>query len=63
MISVTGLLLLVLRERAAMSVLLAVHLACMLALFGSVPYGKFVHGVYRVAALVKHASEQDAGRR
>ena len=26
-------------------------------LFLTLPYGKFVHGLYRTAALVKHASE------
>jgi citrate/tricarballylate utilization protein len=53
----TGLLLLVLRERAVMSVLLIVHLGVVLALFLTLPYGKFVHGIYRTAALVKYASE------
>jgi citrate/tricarballylate utilization protein len=62
-ISATGLSLLALRETAAMGLLLVVHLGCVLALFLSLPYGKFVHGIYRVAALVKHASEEDAGRR
>jgi citrate/tricarballylate utilization protein len=58
LISVTGLLLLAMRETAAMGLLLIVHLGCVLALFLSLPYGKFVHGIYRVAALVKFASEQ-----
>jgi citrate/tricarballylate utilization protein len=58
LISLTGLLLLLLRETAAMGLLLVVHLGCVLALFLTLPYGKFVHGVYRVAALVKHAAEQ-----
>jgi citrate/tricarballylate utilization protein len=63
LISVTGLLLLALRETAAMGLLLVVHLGCVLALFLSMPYGKFVHGIYRVAALVKYASEHaDVGR-
>ena len=53
----TGLLLLVLRERAVMSTLLIVHLGVVLALFLTLPYGKFVHGIYRTAALVKHAKE------
>ena len=59
LINVTGLLLLALRETAAMGLLLVVHLGCVLALFLSLPYGKFVHGIYRVAALVKHASEHE----
>ena len=47
----SGLLLLVLRETAAMGWLLVVHLGFVMALFLTLPYGKFVHGVYRSAAL------------
>ncbi len=57
----TGLLLLALRETTAMSLLLVVHLATVLALFVSLPYGKFVHGIYRVAALIRYALEQKPG--
>lgn len=56
--SVTGLLLLALRETAAMSWLLIVHLGVVLALFASLPYGKFMHGKFRFAALLRNASEQ-----
>lgn len=55
--SVTGLLLLVWRESEAMPALLVVHLGVVLALFITLPYGKFVHGIYRTAALVQHAVE------
>jgi citrate/tricarballylate utilization protein len=55
--SVTGLLLLVLRETAVMAALLIVHLGVILALFLTLPYGKFVHGLYRLAALTKYALE------
>ena len=55
--SVTGLLLLVLREGPSMGPLLVVHLAIVLALFVTLPYGKFVHGLYRTAALMKYARE------
>jgi len=55
--SITGLLLLVLRETSAMGPLLLVHLAVVLGLFLTLPYGKFVHGIYRSAALVKNALE------
>jgi citrate/tricarballylate utilization protein len=55
--ALTGLLLLAFRETAAMGLLLIVHLGAVLALFLALPYGKFVHGIYRSAALVKHALE------
>ena len=55
--SLTGFLLLALRERAIMSAVLVVHLGSVLALFVTLPYGKFVHGMYRAAALVHYAME------
>lgn len=54
----TGLLLLGLRDTAAMGTLLAIHLGVVIALFASMPYGKFVHGLYRFAALVRSARER-----
>jgi citrate/tricarballylate utilization protein len=56
--SLTGLLLLALRDTEAMPGLLVVHLGVVLALFASLPYGKFMHGKYRFAALLRNASEQ-----
>jgi citrate/tricarballylate utilization protein len=56
----TGLLLLALRATEAMGVLLAVHLGFVLALFGVMPYSRFVHGAYRLAALVRNAMERAA---
>ncbi|KIT16251.1 tricarballylate utilization 4Fe-4S protein TcuB [Jannaschia aquimarina] len=53
----TGLALYWLRETPAMGVLLAVHLGVVFAFFVTMPYGKFVHGLYRFAALVRHAHE------
>ena len=58
--SITGLLLLAFRESAAMPTLLVVHLAFVLTCFVTFPYGKFVHGVYRAAALVRYAQESRA---
>ena len=54
----SGLLLLALRTALAMPVLLALHLGSVLALFLSMPYGKFVHSLYRGAALLKYALEK-----
>ncbi len=56
--SVTGLLLLVLRATPAMGMLLAIHLGVVFALFITMPYSKMVHGLYRYAALVRHARER-----
>ena len=59
----SGLLLLALRQSAAMGGLLVVHLGIVLALFLTLPYGKFVHAIYRSAALVKYALERSRGVR
>jgi citrate/tricarballylate utilization protein len=54
--SATGLLLLALRETSWMEPLLSIHLALILVLFLTLPYGKFVHGIYRAAALLRYAA-------
>jgi citrate/tricarballylate utilization protein len=56
--SLTGLALLFLRETRAMGVLLAAHLGVVLALFLTLPYGKFMHALYRFAALVRFHIER-----
>jgi citrate/tricarballylate utilization protein len=56
----TGLALLLLRDTAAMGALLAVHLGVVFALFVTMPYGKFVHGAYRLAALIRYSKEKRA---
>ena len=61
--SLTGLLLLVFRQTAGVGSLLVIHLGAVMALFLTLPYGKFVHGVYRSAALVKYALERSRARR
>ena len=54
----TGLILLVLRKTGAMSALLAIHLGVIVSLFLILPYCKFVHGIYRAAALLRSAAER-----
>jgi citrate/tricarballylate utilization protein len=56
--SLTGLALLAWRDTPAMGLLLALHLGVVMALFATLPYGKFAHGVYRCAALLKWTSEK-----
>jgi citrate/tricarballylate utilization protein len=58
--SATGLLLLAFRETAGMRWLLVVHLGIVLALFASLPFGKFVHAPYRFLALLRDAAERGA---
>jgi citrate/tricarballylate utilization protein len=56
-VSLTGLALLGWRDTSAMPALLSIHLGAVLALFVTLPYGKFVHGLYRYLALARHAHE------
>lgn len=58
LVSLTGLALLVWRDTSAMALLLAVHLGVVMALFLTLPYGKFAHGIFRSAALFKFAIEK-----
>ncbi len=41
-----------------MSLLSALHCGVVMALFVTMPYGKFVHAVYRWAALLKWSIER-----
>jgi Amt family ammonium transporter len=63
MISVTGLGLLALRETQYMGILLALHLGFVMGFFLMMPYGKFAHGIYRSAALLKNAVEVRLGKK
>jgi citrate/tricarballylate utilization protein len=56
--SLSGLALLAWRDTIAMPSLLAVHLGVVMALFLTLPYGKFAHGIYRSAALLRWAVEK-----
>ena len=55
--SVTGLLLLLMRETSLMGLLLRIHLGVVAGLCLTLPYGKYVHGIYRLAALARSALE------
>ena len=57
-ISVTGLALMLSKNTAAMPILLALHLGMVMALFLTLPYGKFAHGIFRTAALLRFAVEK-----
>jgi citrate/tricarballylate utilization protein len=56
--SLTGLLLWWLRGTEALALMLALHLGVVMALFATLPYGKFAHGVFRSAALLRCAVER-----
>jgi citrate/tricarballylate utilization protein len=56
--NLTGLLLLVARDTEWMGFLLALHLGVLVGLFITLPYSKFVHIIYRYAALVRNRREE-----
>ncbi len=56
--SLTGLLLWLGRSTPALALLLALHLGVVMALFATLPYGKFAHGVFRTASLLRYAVEK-----
>lgn len=61
LVAVTGLALLFWRHTSAMGWLLAIHLGVVLGFFGTLPYGKMVHGLYRGLALIRHNAEMRSG--
>jgi citrate/tricarballylate utilization protein len=54
----SGLALMLSRGTAALPAVLCVHLGAVMALFLTMPYGKFAHGIFRSAALLKWAIEK-----
>jgi len=56
--SASGLALWLARSTLAMPLLLALHLGGVMALFLTLPYGKFAHGIFRGAALLKWSIER-----
>ena len=58
LISVTGLALMLSRNTVAMPSWLALHLGLVMALFLTLPYGKFAHGIFRMASLLRFSVEK-----
>ncbi len=56
--STSGLALWLARGTPALALLLCLHLGAVMALFATLPYGKFAHGIFRTAALLRHAVEK-----
>jgi citrate/tricarballylate utilization protein len=57
-VAVSGLALWALRPTAAMPLALCAHLGAVLALFLTLPCGRFAHGVFRGIALLRYAVER-----
>ena len=58
MTSATGLLLALSHQTTSMPLLLSFHLGVVMALFLTLPFGKFAHGVFRLAALIRFHTER-----
>ena len=54
----SGLALWAARGTPALALLLCLHLGAVMALFATLPYGKFAHGIFRTASLLRHAVEK-----
>ena len=58
LVSSSGLALWLARSTPALALLLCLHLGAVMALFATLPYGKFAHGIFRTAALLRHNTEK-----
>jgi citrate/tricarballylate utilization protein len=58
LISVSGLALMLSKNSMTMPSLLALHLGLVMALFLTLPYGKFAHGIFRMASLLRFSVEK-----
>ena len=58
LVSSSGLALWLARSTPALALLLCLHLGAVMALFATLPYGKFAHGIFRTASLLRHAIEK-----
>ena len=56
--SASGLALWLARGTPALPLLLCLHLGAVMALFATLPYGKFAHAMFRSAALLRHNVEK-----
>jgi len=54
----SGLLLVAVKASPYLPLVLAFHLGVVMALFLTLPYGKFAHGIFRTAALLRHHVEK-----
>ena len=54
----SGLALMLVEAHRGAAAALCLHLGAVMALFATLPYGKFAHGIYRSAALLKWAIER-----
>jgi len=57
-LALSGLAVLLTRDTAAFGIILLIHLAAVILSFASAPYSKFVHVVFRFAALIRDNAEQ-----
>ena len=57
--SLTGLCLMLVRDTQYVGITLSLHLGVVMTLFLSMPYGKFIHGFYRLIALIVFAVEKN----
>ena len=57
-VAASGLALWLGRATPALALLLCLHLGAVIALFATLPYGKFAHGVFRTASLLRHNTEK-----
>ena len=58
LVGASGLALAVGKAGPALPLLLCLHLGAVMAFFATMPYGKFAHGIYRSAALLKWSIER-----
>ena len=58
LVASSGIALWLARATPALALLLCLHLGAVMALFVTLPYGKFAHGVFRTASLLRQAVER-----